>query len=226
MMRKNSHSVYFLSLCQERGIQDMDRQFSDYSQMVFFLRDMLPGIYDVLLFEFSGGKCVLTEQSDWSSTNTAVVQKRLTSLLRNHRKEGKNPDREQITEVNGNRLMKLFILYIKEEERVRGALVVCMECDVLIRANTLISDMLGRDFSSRPERTDPDNLSETIASVINEYCSDPADLKPSERTEIFADLYDMEVFRIKGAVVEVANALGISDKSAYRYISRIKRARH
>jgi predicted transcriptional regulator YheO len=204
----------------------MNGQFKEYSKMVGFLRGVLPEIYDVLLFEFVEGKFILTEHSDWSSGNTGLIQKRVNSLLKAHSKEDHFPDREETTEVNGNRLMKLFILYIKEEDQLTGALAICLDCDTVIKVNMLMSDILGRDLGSGPEKADPENLTEVIASVMKEYGDDPAELRPTDRVEIIADLYDMDVFRIKGAVAEVANALGISDKSAYRYISKIKKARH
>ena len=40
------------------------------------------------------------------------------------------------------------------------------------------------------------------------------------------DLYDAGFFELKGAVAKAAEVLGISQKSVYRYLAKIKQARN
>ena len=48
-------------------------------------------------------------------------------------------------------------------------------------------------------------------------------LKQSDKLEIIETLYLKGIFLLKGAVVEAAKALKISEASVYRYVQKIKR---
>ena len=69
--------------------------------------------------------------------------------------------------------------------------------------------------------TDLDEIDE----MVKEFCPGPSELTPKERKELFLDIYDTGIFRIKGAIPKTAEAMGISEQTVYRYISEIKKLR-
>ena len=81
------------------------------------------------------------------------------------------------------------------------------------------------------ENIDSENLTRSIEEVAREAISDVFStqnvsidyLKQQDKLNIIEVLYLKGIFLLKGAVVEIAKALGMSEASVYRYVQIIKR---
>ena len=81
------------------------------------------------------------------------------------------------------------------------------------------------------ENIDSENLTRSIEEVAREAISDVLStqnvsidyLKQQDKLNIIEVLYLKGIFLLKGAVVEIAKALGMSEASVYRYVQIIKR---
>lgn len=200
----------------------MNTHLEEYTRFVPFLKDMLPGIYDIVIVDLESGEQKILEQSDWSNLNSKMIKETLIRTLKSHKKGEPLPAYEKTIQAYKGRLFKLFFYYIQEAGEVVGALCVSMECDGLLRMVNLLQETVGDEF--REEEEKQPELKD-IPAMVAEFCDDPAQLTTSERKEIFVDLFDAGVFRLKGAVGQVAEALCMSEKTAYRYLAEIRKAR-
>lgn len=67
-----------------------------------------------------------------------------------------------------------------------------------------------------------DTLRDVVHSVIPaEVLESDAQVKPKQRAEAIAKLYDRGLFEIKGAVAQVAEILKMSEPSVYRYLKQV-----
>ena len=77
----------------------------------------------------------------------------------------------------------------------------------------------------------PENLSRSIEEVAREAISEVLStqnvsieyLKQQDKLNIIEVLYLKGIFLLKGAVVEIAKALEMSEASVYRYVQMVKR---
>ena len=139
-----------------------------------------------------------------------------------------------ITATKDKRLLKMNIFYIKEEGRPVGALVLNMEMDFFLRMSSFLNERLmtekegdsvylsGMPSDLRARRAEG---LDAIDSVIRSFGPSAEKMTPSERKEVFIDIYDTGVFKLKGAIPRAAEALKVSEKTIYRYLSEIKKGR-
>lgn len=114
-------------------------------------------------------------------------------------------------------------------ERDRAIGLLCINFDLNMPLSTLIQQM-NPDVAVRPARvmeTLVDHSDDLIASMVNEtsaaVCADP-DILPSNRNkEIVRRLYDRGIFKMKDAVVKVADLLGLSRNTVYMHLRNIEK---
>ncbi len=131
------------------------------------------------------------------------------------------------------KLLKLSIYFIRDDEgAVIGAFWLSMNCDVFMKMSALVEtmmcfsheDMNSEEIEAKKSIRREPSL-DCITEVIKEFGVESGRATLSERQEIICDLYDTGVFEIKGSVAKTAEALGISEQTVYRYITKIKKAR-
>lgn len=198
----------------------MKERFEEYGKLVSFLKDALPPIYDVVLIDLTDSTYPILEQSNWSSANSEFIRQQAIAA---YEARG-NKETEQQYLVNGERLMKLNHLFIQEAGEVIGCLSLNMECDFLSKTINLLQCTLGGAFAESVQPQEKVEL-EDIERIAKGYSEDPLSLDVNEKRDLFVDLYNQGVFRLKGAVSEVSRVTGLSEKSVYRYLSEIRKAR-
>lgn len=119
---------------------------------------------------------------------------------------------------DGGRTVAVLCLVV----RMQSYLEMYGYLDSLIHLNTTDLDEPQTDCLSR-EQEEP--TLELIERMVAEFTPDPQRMTPDEKTELILDLYDAGVFDLKGSVAKAAAAIGMSEQSIYRYLSKIRKNR-
>ena len=211
----------------------MNDKLEAYKGLISFLGKALPGEFDAILFDLTEKGYPAVEKSDWGRRNEKEVRRLLQDVIR----EGTVSDEGvfgRVIPTSDKKLEKVSFYFIKEDSKAIGAIALSMELDTYLKFSSFISDRLGivgndgvtpininSDMQRERVLTDLDEIDE----MVKEFCPGPSELTPKERKELFLDIYDTGIFRIKGAIPKTAEAMGISEQTVYRYISEIKKLR-
>lgn len=210
-----------------------------YEKTIEFLGKTHPSTYEFFLFEIKDNKLKLRKQYP----NTAEMEKDARRFASDALK---NPVAEKdgylcnAAVSHGNEhLVKISVQLIRDEdERIIAAICTLMKCTTYFKLQNMLNGVLNFATDNNPIKMDFRGLDEMEDSVITspvsldiidnimeEYVDDGKGYSSAEKTEIITDLYDSGVFELKGAVAKTAEALKCSEKSVYRYIKALKRAR-
>ena len=205
-----------------------------YIELVSFIGNALPDFFDVILFDTTKRGCPVVEQSNWISQWEKETRRLVLESLKNEKYVAQGCALNLMNvNVAKESICKTSIYFVKEDNRVIGALCLNTECSTLMKAEALISGIL--NFSDG-KLIENDYLEEVnvysrakglddINRIVEAFGKEPEQMTAMERKEIFLDLYDAGVFRFKGAVPKVAEDLKMSVQSVYRYLSEIKKKR-
>lgn len=162
-----------------------------------------------------------------------------TDLVLRILKESHKEERDFIANYRGigkfNKALKSSTYFIREEGELIG--MICVNTDEAIfdglfsAMKKLQENFIKEEVSPSTENVDSENLSLSIEEVAHEAISDVLStqnvsieyLKQQDKLNIIEVLYLKGIFLLKGAVVEIAKALGMSEASVYRYVQIIKR---
>jgi predicted transcriptional regulator YheO len=126
-------------------------------------------------------------------------------------------------------------LFIKDSEgQIQGLLCINFDADVYRKVAKDILKLvnLGLDIEHIEKESDQeqpvekltDNIRHIIYSVIDkEILESGAQLSPEQKRQAIAKLKESGVFEIKGTINEVAEIMGMSESSVYRYHQMISR---
>ena len=135
--------------------------------------------------------------------------------------------------------LKSASYFIREESRVVGML--CVNTDTsLVDELVSAAAALARTFPSASEvnplseeqgaagiehftASADDLVGRTISEIAAVKRMDPEAFSPADRMETVRKLNNDGVFLLKGAVARVAEILGVSEPSVYRYLQKVKR---
>jgi predicted transcriptional regulator YheO len=212
----------------------MNRTLEAYKGLISFLGEALPEEFDAVLFDLTDKRFPVIEKSDWVKSGEELMRKAIADNLKNGFTDGRDFVLNSITATKDKRLLKMNIFYIKEEGRPVGALVLNMEMDFFLRMSSFLNERLMTEkdgdsvylsgMPSDPRARRAEGL-DAIDSVIRSFGPPAEKMTPSERKEVFIDIYDTGVFKLKGAIPRAAEALKVSEKTIYRYLSEIKKGR-
>ncbi|MBR6473158.1 MAG: helix-turn-helix domain-containing protein [Firmicutes bacterium] len=204
-----------------------------YKGLISFLGEALPDEYDAILFDLTEKGYPVIEQADWGSEDINDVRKCLVDLIRSGRING-NDCILNVIVPSRKKMLKGSFYFVREGDKPLYAVALLMELDMLLKMSGFLTNRLN---ISGPDGINEINLGDfepvehritdldEISRIVREFCNDPSKLTPSERKELFMDIYDTGIFKIKGAIPKAAEAMGISEKSVYRYISEIRKMR-
>lgn len=161
-----------------------------------------------------------------------------TDLVLKILKESDKEERSFIANYVGigkfNKALKSSTYFIREEGELIG--MICVNTDEAVFDGLFASmKKLQETFIKGKMETDEvqtsENLSRSIEEVAREAISEVLStqnvsieyLKQQDKLNIIEVLYLKGIFLLKGAVVEIAKALGMSEASVYRYVQIIKR---
>ena len=211
----------------------MNDKLEAYKGLISFLGKALPSEFDAILFDLTEKGHPIVEKSDWGRRNEREVRKLLLDTIRGDAATDEGVF-GRVIPTSDQKLEKVSFYFIKDGGKAIGAIALNMELDTYLKISSFLSDRLnivGNDgvtpmnMSNYMQRERIMTELDEIEDMVNEFCPDPSALTPTERKELFMDIYDTGIFRIKGAIPKTAEAMGISEQTVYRYISEIKKAR-
>ena len=152
--------------------------------------------------------------------------------------------------VNGHTLRSSTFFIHDEEDNIIGALClnydvqryldVRKQLDVLVlmdpgkhidgmpQDNTKKEDdhFLSVEISESMYPTVDDAIQHLIQRTLAPYGTEAKRLSQAERLTVVEDLYKNGLFVLKGSVYALAQILGVSEPTIYRYLNRIKKENH
>lgn len=203
-----------------------------YKELVGFIGNALPDIYEVFLFDTTKKGYPVVEQSNWISRSEKETRKLLIDTLKNETYVSQGCAINLLNVVKDS-IFKTSIYFVKDNGSVVGALCINTDCAVLMKAEALLSGVLTISNSDMSEPAEIKAVDvearavglDDIKKIVENFGVEPERMTALERKEVFLDLYDSGVFRFKGAVPRVAEELRMSEQSVYRYLSNIKKKR-
>ena len=139
---------------------------------------------------------------------------------------------------DGKKILRASTFFIKDKDgNLIGMLCVNVDITFIHQMRDFISDLLmdksDRNYDDKNMNEHQENFSEnikdlvsmSIANTLAEYDIEPNRMLMDEKKQIVANLESRGVFLLKGAVSEVANQLGVSEQTIYRYLKELELAK-
>ncbi len=211
-------------------MQDMMKQ---YQNLTGFLRKTLPDDFDTVLFDLTEKGYPALEQTTWNDRELAQLRRLVAGTLKKGVPDNGQGMLNRLL-VLGNTMIKVSVQFIFDADRPVLALCLLMDMSLPLKLSRFADSLLrvtgedGEEISLQPAHGDEEQRTgelDDIPAIVSEFGTPPEEMTPSERKEVCCDLYDAGVFRLKGAIPQTAEALGISEQTVYRYISSIRKAR-
>ncbi len=119
--------------------------------------------------------------------------------------------------------------FIKDEGRLIGLLCVNIDITEQVLASRAFEKSLMVNLED-PDKNQPfETFSLSTDEMIHESVKKKTEggrkLRIADKRDIVAELYNFDVFLVKGTVPAVAAQLDVSEKTVYRYINEIKKER-
>lgn len=191
-----------------------------YVALSDFFKESLGKYYDCFVLEYSDGELKLCESNFVESENLKNYYAVVLDAIRNNKESVINT----ISTTDNNKFYKISVKLIRENGKTVGAICLVFKCNPFVKMEGIINDFLNFYPIAKNQENYPLCL-ESINKYIDDFGISSTKLNKNEKTEIICDLFDMGMFDIKGAVQAVADKLGMSTKSVYRYITNVKEAR-
>jgi predicted transcriptional regulator YheO len=138
------------------------------------------------------------------------------------------------TTKDGKKLLRSSTFFIKTgPSDVIGLLCVNIDITDLVRMQECVNDMLLLNQVHHPgSKTETDNteqfdrsvdelVQEIIDKVVLEHGSRLVDSSIAEKKQLIGEMESRGVFKFKGAVNTVANVIGVSTQTIYRYLQHV-----
>ncbi|ADK79392.1 helix-turn-helix transcriptional regulator [Sediminispirochaeta smaragdinae] len=214
----------------------------NYLPIVQFLGSVLGSYYEIILIELKdeGSGIVAIENSHISGRK---IGDGLTDLCLRFIKEETYKDtsfKSNYTCISNGRKLRGSTYFIKEGDMLVGMLCINFDTETFIELDTRLLQFAniqaqGIIDTLFPPQGVPDNNTETVLSSVTELCEqevrkyaeknklDAKKFTQENRIEIIEHLNNLGIFLIKGIVPDVANLIGTSEASVYRYLSIVNR---
>lgn len=135
-----------------------------------------------------------------------------------------------MTKGNNGRALKSSSVLIRDTRgRIIGGLCINLDLAALESASEVLQQICrispnSHDLQETFETNAGKLLKNGIQEVLQRRGRSVARLGPLEKQEVVKELEAKGIFLIKGAVPKVANSLGLSRVSVYKYLSHIRKA--
>ena len=208
-------------------------QMSRYIKLVSFLGETLGNAFEAILFDVTDDEYPIAASANVRDSSIRKAREFVKRAMNDPSVGATGYLAGYPVKISESKLSKMSVFFVSDDESVKGALCICMRCDVFLKMQSVIGDFLrfrtedlenegaDRVFSSVSENPSLDG----IHDYVRAFGIDPERTNHDEKKEVICDLYDMGVFNLKGAVAKTAEELRISTKSVYRYLSQIKSMR-
>ena len=218
---------------------------------VEFLGKALGPDYEITLHDLDPDNCSIVAIANGRISGRNVgtpISERGLKLLENKEYETTNYSLNQTALLANGKTVRASTLFIKDETGTPVAML-CINFDdgrfrsinhdlmSLIHPSAFLHDCYSIDMPgahqsvSTPStekkaeniHNDVSDMMKDIFEQVSRNMTIPMDrLTQEERTEVIAQLHDLGMFRLKGAVQFVADGLSCSQASIYRYLSKVK----
>ena len=134
------------------------------------------------------------------------------------------------TTRDGKKILRSSTYFIKDhEEQVIGLLCVNMDITDLLRAQDTLGDLLVINPARKQEPVSPERFDGSIDDIVQEIIDAVVidsglklvDSTIAEKRALIGRMETKGVFKFKGAVNTVANVLGVSTQTIYRYLQNM-----
>ncbi len=201
-----------------------------YIDFVPFLGEVLgPGV-EVVVHDVADQEHSLV--AICNSVSGREIGNPITDLARDLIKRGAHSDADYLTNYNGRNKNGEFLsstYYIKNEGRLIGLLCVNKDMRAVRSLSASVQNFLESFNLVRvPESEFSEDLNNPVASIMYNQISEiiaqsgiaPSRMSPQEKARIVHKMDDAGILMMKGAVQEIANQLGVSVPTVYRYLNK------
>ncbi len=215
----------------------MSDQRTMWMNLVDFLGETLGSTFEAVLFDLQKNEMPAVYHRNANQVSIGAMRGLVEQALDSGwvRRQGYCANRAMPVEYS--QMLKASVFFIPgegEEDPPAAALCIAAHSSMFLRLLNFASDMNrfdARDLDdaaleeSAPPRKEAPTL-DLIEQILAREYLDPAQIDADDRVDVMVDLYDAGFFELKGAVAKAAEVLGISQKSVYRYLAKIKQARN
>lgn len=215
----------------------MNKYLEKFVPMVDFLADIMGDNTEVILHDVTDcSNSVVAIRNNYISGRTIGAP--LTDLGLRILKEANDTKVNYLAgyvgySKDGNKTKSSTWLIRDDDDVIVGMLCVNSDYNELSRAIDVLSSFLGKQhLPAAPlveDRTEYFNMSvsdlveNNLKKVWPEYGNGQGKLSQKEKVEIVTKLYEMGTFYMKGSVACVAERIGSSIPTVYRYLNTLKR---
>lgn len=136
-----------------------------------------------------------------------------------------------VSDSRSGRKMRSSTFFIRNDRGdVIGLLCINLDNGRLLEARNLIDQVLSvapieeaEEVSENLTLSLEDLMSTRIDAIIESTGSRADQISKDERIAFIEQLHEMGIFQIKGSVAKVADALAISEPTAYRYLNIVRK---
>lgn len=208
--------------------------------LVAFLGNVLPLNYEIVLQDVAAGKIIAIEHSEVSGRHKdAPLTDYALRVIADERWKNTDCELNYSGRTGDNKILRSSTFFLKEEGQLLG--MIC------INVNTAVYESLSYEIlklgglflkpqnsplavsaDESPIETFSKSYTDVIGSTISSILESKGNIHVSrltqgEKLEIVGELNKQGVFLIKGSISEVAERLGCSDASIYRYLSKLNK---
>lgn len=221
------------------------------TSFVEFLGKALGPDYEITLHDLAPDNCSIVAIANGRISGRNVgspLSERGLRLMENKEYENTDYTMNQTALLANGKTIRASTLFIKDETGTPVAML-CINFDDsrfravhndlmgLIHPDTFLQHHYSIDVSTLHQHSAPpapekksENIHNDVSDMMKEIfdqvargMSVPMDrLTQEERTQVIAQLHELGMFRLKGAVQFVAEGLACSQASIYRYLSKVK----
>ena len=192
-----------------------------YKALVPFLAELLGESCEILLHDISQPKHSVIAIANGFHTGRKVGSP-FTDLAIKIMEEKAYVKRDYLANYNGRSKNKNFVsstFFIKHEGKVIGLLCINRNMDAMTELD-LVLQKLKKAYNLEGALDDTDES--MVASEMRAVGVPPERMTREEKGTVIRNLMNAGIHQMKGAVVEIARQLHLSEPTVYRYIKREK----
>ncbi len=201
-----------------------------YKPLVPFLAEILGDSCEVLLHDISQPKHSVIAIANGFHTGR-VVGSPFTELAVKIMNEKQFKTADYISNYSGKTKGKNFLsssFFIKHKGKLIGLLCINKDMDSIVALDNAIALLKKHYNLEEADNEMQEILDVPIASLLHKMVTDeiketgiqPARMTSEEKAKVIHNLMDAGVHKMKGAVIEIAKQLQISEPTVYRYIKK------
>lgn len=208
----------------------MKKELLQYAPIARFLKDALGERYRVTLVDADDPSCEMVVcEKGFAENKIENIQE--AGILSDVINSAELKKRDYLCSFQGSEEgaaeEKNSIFYIRNEKKeISGFLCIYEERDDLYMVREVLNQLLlpeeqAASGSERIENEVNSLLKERIIEAWKKYNPQNKKIKKSEKIAFISELFEMGIFRMKGAAVRVSEVTGISQASIYRYLGEV-----